>query len=405
MGAHLPAVALTRIFELTGDIPQRFAGVCKSWRWILDDPRFRTELTLVSSAMMPRTTVMSFSKFVCSRPAATEDMTIALHPMAIPGSAVVAALTAVIMHVAPGLRALTFEPSTICDAVCSTPFFDQTKRLEYLRTSLVHDVDLRHTDLGSVDVSLVDPRGLEFSLPESVLTCRFRAYVQSSPRSLACMLNMLPTFHRLATLAMYTEHECVLHLDMLPPSIHTIRVDGLAYTEIRCGHALLPNLCVLGLKYVKITRDLADLIVRCPMLTALGLVEYWLTDGAYVSLDASTIPLKAVHLVSHGASRVMLSLPRGIRRLTLGAADMLTMWQLTTSSLEVLCLDLEAGISEAELDKRWPETLSFPKLHTVIAGCRDAGVAARLGQKCGLHRRLLVLPSALYDIETDYELL
>ena len=124
--ASLPHDVLTKIIGFTDNNPAQFAGVCKHWRGVTEDPANRKEVTFGYSPdhrLSAQEVARSFSLYLCTREPVTVELTVCVHPVC---ASLIAALGAVVTHLAPSLKILHLDPSGVCDVFLATPCIGQS---------------------------------------------------------------------------------------------------------------------------------------------------------------------------------------------------------------------------------------------------------------------------------------
>lgn len=414
--ANLPRDVLRTILHRTLQNPLPFAGVCKSWRWVLDDEAHRRHVILHHSPVREHSlqeAMRSFSAFLCSRPPTTTQLDVFVDGAdACASSACLAsaALGAVLLHLAPSLRELVLQPAAMSDALIGCPFLDVCDRLEFVRTHVSHELDaccLR--SLQRVELVFSGSQA-SVKLPLGLVSCRFEVHDTAPRHVLTQMLALLPGMPRLRTLQMYTDYSCALDVARLSPSLSTLLVGGSVATDVLLDGARCTGMEVLSLHKCRVSSlDLARFVSACAGLKAVAFVDYYVNDDARPLLDLGHAPLKAVALVSNPYHpRLRCTLPRGIRTLTLGCDDIddVVNQCVVESSVEQLYLSDMEHMPPSLFDLAWPRALAFPRLRDVrVSGCASTRLAGLLGQRCPRAALSFEHGPMVHDVELDLDLL
>ena len=126
----LPRDVFRKILVATDQSPVRFAGVCRSWRWVLDDVDVRRYISFRYNRNYRFTlheAARSLALFVCRRPPVTETLDVfvghgSAEDHAPEARTANAALGVVLTHLAPRLLDVTLEPFATADAFTTSPF-------------------------------------------------------------------------------------------------------------------------------------------------------------------------------------------------------------------------------------------------------------------------------------------
>lgn len=413
--AGLPCDVLGSILRRTGENPLRFAGVCKGWRWVLDDPAFRRNVIFDYTDVHAHSlydALRSFSTFMCSRPAATLQLDVMIDvcdSAAAAACMACACLGAVLLHLAPTLQDLAVQPSSVSDALVGSHFTDACPRLEYLRAHVTNTLDLgRVGSLRRVELKLVGPHA-EVALPPQIESCRCEVLDDTPSYTMAYLVAQLQRMPDLHTLDISSEFECPLDVAKLSPSLKTLVVRTSVLSDIRLAGARCTGLEVLSLHKSRLAAaDLGDLLVACRGLKAFAVTDYFFHDVVHPFVDLRHLPLKAVALVTNMyASRLKCLLPRGVRVLTLGPEDLgdAVQQRRVQETVETLRLSDMKYLASSVLEHEWPAGVGFQRLTTLqISGCDSVRAAALLGQRCP-HARIFFEGGFVHDVEIDLDLL
>lgn len=410
--ANMPRDVLCAVLRESGINPLSLAGVCKGWRWLLDEEVYRTSVLFTYCVADPSSlheAVRSFSLFMCTRPPVTVDLAICLSVPMGEEAIAAAALGPVLVHLAPRLQTLRLDHVHVAPALVASPFVDMCARLDFLRSFVERPLDLgRMRTLEMVDLTLVGVHAEIVALPPGLTSCRLQVYDNTTRPALTTLLALLPTMRRLRTLAVYSDHECTLDVAALAPTLATIIIDASKEVRLELHGASFPDLAVFGIRKCNVSAvDLSAFLQRCRRIRALSCADYRFDDIIAPTLDLRHLPLKAAALVtSPYRARLRCVFPSGVRALTLGHGDI-------EDALEqpdvVATVQMLALVDMEHMDPRlfelvWPAQLFFPRLTDVkAAGCTSPQLAALLGQRCW--RACLTLDMFLVsDIETDDEL-
>lgn len=412
--ASLPCDVLGGILRRTGENPLRFAGVCKGWRWVLDDATFRRSVIFDYTDVHVHSlydALRSFSAFMCSRPAATVQLDVMIDVSESSAAACMACacLGAVLMHLAPTLQELAVQQSSVSDALVGSHFTDACPRLEYLRAHVTNTLDLgRVSSLRRVELKFTGQQA-EVALPPQLQSCRCEVDDDTPSFVLAYLVAQLQRMPDLHTLDISSEHECPLDVAKLSPSLRTLVVRTSVLSEIRLAGAQCTGLEVLSLHKSRLAAaDLADLLVACRGLKAFACTDYFFHDMVHPFVDLRHLPLKAVALVTNMyASRLKCLLPRGVRVLTLGPDDLgdAVQQRRVQESVETLRLSDMRFMASTVLEHEWPAGMGFKQLTNLqIGDCDSMRTAALLGQRCP-YARIFFEKTFVHDVEIDLDLL
>ena len=272
-GADLPPDVLRAIVEATGDpCPAKFAGVCRGWRWLLDDASLRRTLTFA-----PRTTsqaalvraLRSFSLFVCCRAPVTTELVfdVWLPTRDHPATPYIAATAAsVLAHLAGALEGVALQGPHASHGLASSPFLDLCDRVHYLRCTVAADLELAEVaSLRFLDLVLDGRAARRLTLPDSLASLRARVTEDADPAVLTSLLGELPFLHCLTTLRLSTEHTCEIDADSLPPTLSTLVISGEVplHLVVPPEASPPPNLEVLSLDHCRVSAlNLARFLAR-----------------------------------------------------------------------------------------------------------------------------------------------
>lgn len=413
--ASLPCDVLGSILRRTGENPLRFAGVCKGWRWVLDDVAFRRSVIFDYTGVHVHSlydALRSFSAFMCTRPAATVQLDVLIDVCDDAPSAACmacACLGAVLLHLAPTLQELAVQPSSVSDALVGSHFTDACPRLEYLRAHVTNTLDLgRVSSLRRVELKFTGAHA-EVALPPQIQSCRCEVLDGTPSFVLAYLVAQLQRMPDLHTLDISSEYECPLDVAKLSPSLKTLVVRTPVLSDIRLAGARCTGLEVLSLHKSRLAAaDLIDLLVACQGLKAFACTDYFFHDVVHPFVDLRHLPLKAVALVTNMyASRLRCLLPGGVRVLTLGPEDLGDAVQQprVQASVETLRLSDMKYMASTVLEHEWPAGISFQRLASLqIGSCDSVRMAALLGQRCPA-ARIFFESAFVHDVEIDLDLL
>lgn len=412
--ANLPRDTLASILASTGDNPVKFAGVCKGWSWVLDDPQFRRSIRFIHAptthASLHRA-MCSFTRFLCSRPPVTTELYVdpdlegpESKPLAI------VAVGAVLLHLAPVLRELTLQPPCLSAALTGSHATDAFARLDRLLTFVDHALDLgRLARLCVVDLGFRGAHA-DVELPRGLEEARFRVY-PSAPRAvLDKVLGLLRGMDRLRVLSLHTDLECTLGLEVLPGTLVSLDLHATTLMDVTVGDAMILDLEVLSLHMCRVpATDLADFVQQCRRLKALSLVNNWYDDFAFPVLNLRHLPLQAVAVVTDPYQpRLRCEFPRGIRSLALGHDDMEHSLQqpMLTDTVETLTLLAQENTAPDVFQYLWPECVRLPCLTELrVERCESVQLAAMLGQRCPPPCALTFEDHCHHNIEDELDML
>lgn len=418
--ANLPGDVLRTVVEAAAAAdddasPLKFAGVCKGWRWLLDDPHLRHALTFRCTAThRPRllAALRSFALFVCSRAPATRELVVdvrlpAGHPLA---PYVAAALAPALTHLAGELEGLALRHVTAAHALACSPFLDVCGRLQYLRCTVADDLDL--SGVGSLrvaDLTMDGPSARGLRLPDDLASLRVRVLGGADPAVLDALLAELRFMHQMTTFKLWTEHTCQVDVAALPATLTTLAIGGPVYLDLDIPElpaaAVMPALEVLSLTCCRLSAArLARFVRGCTRLRGLGLVDYLVDDLPGQVVDARHLPLRAVALVTSRASCLMeVLLPAaGLRALSAGHEDLYALRQPgVCDGLRVLKLPHAELMDLAALDALPLGTVG--RVH-VSSWNMSPVLAARLGQRCA-RAELVFEQRVAVDVEYDVAML
>lgn len=374
--ASLPSELVAMVLELTGDVPMRYAGVCKTWRSMMDEPAFRRKISLdYTHTSADCTKVLDFATFVCARPPATESLALRMEDDE-DARSIRTALAPALVHLAPTLRVLELDRQAVSEAFTMSPAARLCTQLQRLRVDVCHSLDLRPLrSLTSVELSLAKTTCV--LLPDTISTCVLGASVCVPEQTISGFVQNLRSLSRLTELHLdVMDGRVDFRCSVLPESMRVLQLVGEFRVILDDGVRFGPNLKAFCLDYCSVDRPaLIKFLERCTSLRGLELARLtW--EGDEATGDLTHLNLSVVSLL--GAPEILL--PASVRKAYLGRRDLKTfLRQPASAAVQELALDLDYVDC---LSDAWPASLQLPRLTAVWFMCTCMQDAAKLGQRC-----------------------
>jgi hypothetical protein len=413
----LPRDLLLKVALMTGENPVRLAGVCKNWRWLMDDPASRKDVCLhfrngihASAAEV----FHSFSAFICTREPVTESVNLKLCSLGTPSNthliSATASTAAVLVHLAPVLKDVVLD-GYLSTALQSSPFMYMAKSARYLACNFNADVHLAHmSTLRYLDISLTDSAVGAITLPDGLRMLRLHADLSVHPCVLASAWKRAKALPDLMVLSVSTFDQAGFSLAGLPTTLTTLKLmnnSACNFHTVDARDAFLPRLRILALHRCRFSvAAVGDMLLHTTALNALQLSDYVIGDHMPLELDASHLPLRVAVLYSDPFRiRMRCIFPPGMRLASVGWVDISDiLWHArVASTLEVLRVDMY-GANQGNLHHAWPESvLCLPNLRLLHAyNVRDVQLAGLLGQRCATVSLMNDHGPMAYEVERDF---